>query len=315
MLRHLLRTSDLSPVDLARLLALAAEFKRDPYRVRERLRSETVVLYFNKPSTRTRISFETAVARLGATPIGVGPGDLQLGRGETIEDTARTLSRYARAFVVRTYAHADVERFAAASAIPVVNALTDAHHPCQSLADLLTLREKRGELRGLRVAYVGAGNNVAHSLIEAAALTGMHITVATPANYAPDPTVVAGAERLARATGATLELGSDPIAAVRGADAVYTDTWLSMGDPEAERSARLAALRPYQVDAALLSAAAPGAIFMHCLPQHRGEEVTEEVAAGPRSVVFDQAENRLHTEVAVLSALLDGDLEGSTCSS
>jgi len=311
MLRHLLRTSDLSPADLARLLSLAAAFKREPYRARERLRSETVVLYFNKPSTRTRISFETAVARLGATPIGVGPGDLQLGRGETIEDTARTLSRYARAFVVRTYAHADVERFAEASTIPVVNALTDAHHPCQSLADLLTLRERCGELRKLRVAYVGAGNNVAHSLIEAAALAGMRLAVATPERYAPDPAVVAGAARLGRATGAALELGGDPRAAVRGADAVYTDTWLSMGDPEAERAERLAALRPYQVDAALLSVARPDAIFMHCLPQHRGEEVAADVVDGPRSVVFDQAENRLHTEVAVLSALLDGALEGS----
>lgn len=173
MLHHLLRTSDLSPADLALLLDRADGFKRDPYRARERLRSETVVLYFNKPSTRTRISFETAVARLGGVPIGVGPSDLQLGRGETIEDTARVIGRYARAFVIRTFSHAEVEQFAAASMIPVVNALTNEHHPCQSLADLMTLREKRGDLRTLRVAYVGAGNNVVHSLMEAAALAGM----------------------------------------------------------------------------------------------------------------------------------------------
>ena len=315
MLRHLLRTSDLRPADLERLLSLAAEFKRAPYRARERLRNETIVLYFNKPSTRTRISFETAVARLGGTPIGVGPADLQLGRGETIEDTAGVLSRYARAFVIRTYAHADVERFAAASAIPVVNALTDAHHPCQSLADLLTLRERKGDLAGRKLAYVGAGNNVTHSLLEAAALAGLHLSVATPAEYAPDPAIVARAQELARATGARLEVSVDPRAAVRDADAVYTDAWLSMGDPESERAARLARLAPFQVDARLMSAAHPDAIFMHCLPDHRGEEVSAEVVDGPRSVVFDQAENRLHTAVAVLSALLDGALEGSACGS
>jgi ornithine carbamoyltransferase len=315
VLRHLLRTSDLTPADLERLLALAAAFKTAPYRARERLRNETVVLYFNKPSTRTRISFETAVARLGGTPIGVGPADLQLGRGETIEDTAGVLSRYARAFVIRTFAHADVERFAATSAIPVVNALTDAHHPCQSLADLLTLREKKGELAGRKLAYVGAGNNVTHSLLEAAALAGLRISVATPAEYAPDAAIVSRARELARATGAVIEVGVDPLAAVRDADAVYTDAWLSMGDPDSERAQRLARLGPYQADARLMACARPDAIFMHCLPDHRGEEVTAEVVDGPRSVVFDQAENRLHTAVAVLSALLDSVLEGSACAS
>jgi ornithine carbamoyltransferase len=315
MLRHLLRTSDLGTADLERVLALAAEFKREPYRARERLRNETVVLYFNKPSTRTRISFETAVARLGGTPIGVGPADLQLGRGETIEDTAGVMSRYARAFVIRTYAHADVEHFAGASTIPVVNALTDAHHPCQSLADLLTLREKKGELAGRKLAYVGAGNNVTHSLLEAAALAGLRVSVATPAEYACDPVIVSRAREIADVTGAVIEVGVDPRAAVRDADAVYTDAWLSMGDPESERAQRLARLEPYQVNARLMSGARPDAIFMHCLPDHRGEEVTAEVVDGTHSVVFDQAENRLHTAVAVLSALLDGVLEGSACAS
>jgi len=311
MLRHLLRTSDLTPRDLALLLDRAAAFKRDPYRARDRLRSETVVLYFNKPSTRTRISFETAVVRLGGTPIGVGPNDLQLGRGETIEDTARVVGRYARAFVIRTFSHADVERFAAASAIPVVNALTDAHHPCQSLADLMTLREKRGDLRKLRVAYVGAGNNVVHSLLEAAALAGMQLAVATPERFAPDPAIAANARELARSSGGSIELGDDPEAAVRGADAVYTDAWLSMGDPASERAERLAALARYQVNAALLAHARADALFLHCLPDHRGEEVTAEVADGPHSVIFEQAENRLHTSVALLAALLDGALEGA----
>ncbi len=311
MLRHLLRTSDLTPGDLEHLLALAAAFKSDPQSARTRLHNESVVLYFNKPSTRTRISFETAVARLGGTPIGVGATDLQLGRGETIEDTAAVIGRYARAFVIRTFAHEDVERFARVSTIPVVNALTDAHHPCQSLADLLVLREKTGALAGRKLAYVGAGNNVTHSLLEACALAGVHTAVATPTGYAPDPAIVARARELARESGARIEIGTDPREAVRDADAVYTDTWLSMGDPESERAKRLRALGPYRVDARLMSCARPAAIFMHCLPVHRGEEVDAEVVDGPRSVVFAQAENRLHTAVAVLSALLDGALEGA----
>lgn len=313
MLRHLLRTSDLTAKDLERLLALAAEFKADPQRARSRLRNETVVLYFNKPSTRTRISFETAVTRLGGTPIGVGAADLQLGRGETIEDTAGVMSRYARAFVVRTFAHEDVERFASVSSIPVVNALTDAHHPCQSLADLMILREEKSSLAGRKLAYVGAGNNVTHSLLEAGALAGLRVAVATPAEYAPDPAIVERAREIAGTTGASIEIGVDPREAVRDADAVYTDTWLSMGDPESERAKRLARLAPYRVDTRLMSGARPDAIFMHCLPVHRGEEVSAEVVDGPRSVVFGQAENRLHTAVAVLSALLDGVLEGSAC--
>ena len=302
---HLLRVADLGTADLAHLLALASTFKADPYAHRRFLANDTVVLYFNKPSTRTRISFETAVARLGGIPITIGPGDLQLGRGETIEDTARVVSRYARAFVIRTYADADVARFAAAATIPVINALTDLHHPCQALADLLTLREKRGDLRRLRLAYVGDGNNVAHSLLEAAALAGLSIHVATPSSFAPDPAIVAGARRCARDTGATIEVSEDPVAAVRGADAVYTDVWVSMGDPEDERAQRFAALAPYQVNAALMALAKPDAIFLHCLPDHRGEEVTAEVVDGARSVVFDQAENRLHTAVAILFALVE----------
>jgi ornithine carbamoyltransferase len=308
--KDLLRTADLRPEDVAALLRLAGSYKWRPLRRRTLLANESVVLYFNKPSTRTRISFETAVARLGGTPLAVGPGDLQLGRGETIEDTARTIGLYARAFVIRTFSDDEVRRFAAAAAIPVVNALTDGHHPCQSLADMLTLQEKLGRLPGKRLAYVGDGNNVAHSLIEAAALVGLDVAVATPERYAPDREVLARAREIGAATGARLEVGVDPLEAVRGAHAVYTDVWLSMGHPEAERAERLRALSPYQVNAALLARARPDAIFMHCLPDHRGEEVTADVVDGPRSVVFEQAENRLHVAAAVLEALLCEELAG-----
>jgi ornithine carbamoyltransferase len=303
MPRHLLRTLDLGPAELARLLDLAAHLKAAPLARAELLRNQSVVLYFNKPSTRTRISFETAIARLGGTPIAVGAAELQLGRGETIEDTARTIARYARAFVIRTYSDADVARFAAASAIPVINALTDRHHPCQSLADLMTLRERYGSLRGIRLAYVGDGDNVCHSLIEAAALAGIALTVACPKPYAPAADIVADAQAMARRTGAAIAIGDDPAAAVVGAQAVYTDTWMSMNVPESDRAARLAAFAPFQVNAALMARARSDAIFMHCLPDHRGEEVTAEVVDGPQSVVFDQAENRLHTAAALLAAL------------
>jgi ornithine carbamoyltransferase len=310
VLKDFLRVSALGQEDLRLLLELAESFKRDPYRQRTLLSNDSVVLHFEKPSTRTRLAFETAVARLGGTPIVVGRTELQLGRGETIEDTARVVSRYARAFVIRTYSDLDVRRFAQSATIPVINALTDLHHPCQALADLMTLRERFGALKGLRLAFVGDGNNVAHSLIEAAALAGIHLSVATPASFAPDRDVVANAQTLARASGAFLRLGIDPVEAVDGADAVYTDVWVSMGTPESERAIRLEAFRPYQVNARLMGCAKPGAIFMHCLPDHRGEEVTADVVDGPDSVVFDQAENRLHTSAAILTALMNRQLRG-----
>ena len=311
MTRHLLRTLDLGPADLVRLLDLATHLKANPFARAELLRNQTVVLYFNKPSTRTRISFETAIARLGGAPIAVGAAELQLGRGETIEDTARTISRYARAFVIRTFSDTDVARFAAASSIPVVNALTDRHHPCQSIADLMTLRERRGALEGCRLAYVGDGNNVCHSLIEAAALAGLHLAVACPPGYAPAADIVADAQAVAGGTGARIDIGSDPAAAVAGAEAVYTDVWMSMNVPESERPRRLEAFAAYQVNRALMARARPDAIFMHCLPDHRGEEVSADVVDGPQSVVFDQAENRLHTAAAILCALLQGQMAGA----
>lgn len=309
-MKDLLRTAHLTRQDLAQVLSLAEMFKTEPYSYRDYLHNDTVVLYFNKPSTRTRISFETAVARLGGVPIMVGPTELQLGRGETIEDTARVISRYARAFVIRTYSDADVERFAAASAIPVVNALTDRFHPLQSLADVFTLQARFGAHARCKVAYVGAGNNVAHSLMEAVALAGMNIAVATPEDYPPDDAVVARSVTISEETGGSVTVLRDPREAAEGADAVYTDVWLSMGDSDDERAEHLARLSGYQVNASLMSRAKPSAIFMHCLPDHRGEEVTAEVVDGPQSIVFDQAENRLHTAVAVLFALLEGSLEG-----
>jgi ornithine carbamoyltransferase len=310
-MKDLLRTADLTSADFARLLDLTAEFKASPQQHGTQLANESVVLYFNKPSTRTRISFETAVARLGGVPVSVGANDLQLGRGETIEDTAHVISRFAKAFVIRTFSDDDVRRCAETATIPVINALTDGHHPCQSLADLFTLREKRGDLAGLKLAYVGDGNNVVHSLLEACALTGTHLTVGTPEGFEPDAAVVDGARRIAADTGARIELTHDAAEAAADADALYADVWLSMGDAAEERERRFQALEPYRVDSALMARAKPDAIFLHCLPQHRGEEVTAEVTDGPQSFVFDQAENRLHTAVAILHALLTRSLEGA----
>jgi ornithine carbamoyltransferase len=316
-MKDLLRIRDLTPGDLRHLLERSEQVRGQPSAFRCVLRDRTVVTYFAKPSTRTRLSFAAAIARLGGTPEVVGPAELQLGRGETIEDTAAVISRYAEAFVIRTYADDDVRRFAAAASIPVVNALTDGHHPCQALADLLTLQQRFGRLDGLRLAYVGAGNNVAHSLLEACALAGVDIAVATPAAYPPSPEVVELATSLAAASGSEVHVTDDAVAAVTGANAVYTDVWLSMGDDEDQRAARVATLQPYRVDAALLRAAAADAVFLHCLPAHRGDEVTAEVIDGPRSVVFDQAENRMHTAQALLVALLGGELQGRSpcCSS
>jgi len=302
--KDLLRTGDLDHDDMIRLLELADQFKRDPGLHRDTLQGQIVVLYFAKPSTRTRLSFEAAVVRLGGIPAVVGPDELQLGRGETIEDTARVVSRYAAAFVIRTYADADVRAVASSASIPVVNALTDGHHPCQSLADLMTIRERLHHFVGRKVAYVGDGNNVAHSLLEAAAIVGMDISVATPPGNEPSPEVVQRAMQLAERTGAWIEVSTDPHLAVKDADVVYTDVWLSMGDSDSERAQRQLAFAPFRVTSDLLAEAAPGALFMHCLPAHRGDEVEADVIDGPRSVVFDQAENRVHTIKAVMVATL-----------
>lgn len=308
-LSALLRTSDLTPAHVTALLDLAAAYQQDPLMHHGTLHGQSVVLYFAKPSTRTRFSMETAVHRLGGLPITVSTTDLQLGKGEPLEDTARVTSSYARAFIIRTFSDNDVRRFTAAASIPVINALTDAHHPLQSLADLLTLRDHFGSLKGLRVAYVGDGNNnVAHSLMEAAALMGVDIALASPPSYEPRRDVTAWTRAQTEKSGSTITLTHDPREAVRGAQAVYTDLWVSLGNADHERSARQEALSPYQVDETLMAEAADDAVFMHCLPANRAEEVTAAVIDGPQSIVFTQAANRLPTGQAVLYALVEGIL-------
>jgi len=293
--RHLLRVSDLTAAEIGDLLDLAVAMDADPAGWVDALRGHSVACYFAKPSTRTRVSFAAAAARLGMTAIVLRPDELQLGRGETIADTGRTLSSYCDAIVIRTFAQADVDELAAAASVPVINALTDDHHPCQALADVLTVRQEFGRLEGIRLAYVGDGNNVANSLLEAGARTGLDVVVACPPGYEP---AVAG------------EVVHEPREAVRGAHAVYTDVWVSMGD-EAEQQARDAAFRPYQVDETLLGLARPDAIFLHCLPAHRGQEVTAEVIDGPRSRVWAQAHNRESTEEALLYRLVSSAMSAS----
>lgn len=310
-MKDLLTTADLSADDLAYLLRRSAKFKAKPHGRPNVLAGETVCLYFSKPSTRTRISFETAVARLGGVPIFLNANDLQLGRGETLEDTARVVSRYARAFVIRTFKDEDVARVAAAATIPVINALTDEHHPCQSVADLMTLAEHRGSLARQKIAYLGDGNNVAVSLMQAAALAGTSFAIAAPRGYQIPSALVEGARELAKKSEAVITSTEDPAEALRDADAVYCDVWLSMGHSDAERAQRNAAFSPYQVNAQAMRLAKRDAIFMHCLPAHRGEEVTAEVVDGPQSVIFDQAENRLWTSMAILYGLLENKLQGS----
>lgn len=267
------------------------------------LQGKTVAMIFHKPSTRTRVSFEVGIWQLGGQALYLRADELQLRRGETIADTARVLSRYVEGVVIRTYDHKDVLGFAEYADIPVINALTDLLHPCQALTDVFTILEKKGRLRGLKIAYVGDGNNVAHSLMFACAKLGLWMSVATPPGYEPSKEVADLAEEDSRATGARIEIGNDPVEAVRDADVVYTDVWTSMGQ-EAEGKRRLLAFKDYQVNSALMAHARDDAIFMHDLPAHRGEEVTDEVMDGPNSVVFDQAENRLHVQKAILALLL-----------
>jgi ornithine carbamoyltransferase len=291
---------------LAALLDLSDRMKRDPELGRGALAGGRVALIFHKPSTRTRVSFEAAAWRLGMLPISLRADELQMGRGETIADTARTLSRYVDAIVIRTFSQASVTELAEHATVPVINALTDEHHPCQALADVMTLREEQGALDRLAVAFVGDGDNVCASLIQAAALTGFELRVVTPPGFGPDPAIVDAA----RAAGARIILDTKPHEAIRDVDAVYSDVWTSMGK-EGEQETRRAAFAGFTVDARLMALAGPRAIFLHCLPAHRGEEVTDEVIDGPASRVWPQAENRMHTEAALLYVLLTGDLEGT----
>lgn len=304
-LRHLLSSADLDPDGLERILASAAAM-RDQRRSgdpTQPLAGRQVALLFEKPSLRTRVTFDVGVSALGGHPISLGPDEVGIGRRESATDIGRNLSRWVDAIVLRTFAHATLLELARASSVPVVNALTDHEHPCQALADLLTLKDHLGDLRGKTLAFIGDGNNVCHSLLLTGVLAGMHVRVATPPSYEPDAGVVRQASHVARNTGGNVTVGNDPRAAVRGADAVYTDTWTSMG-AEAEADLRRLRFAGFRVDADLL-ADAPDALVMHCLPAHRGEEISDDVLDGPRSVVLDQAENRLYTQQALLVDLMN----------
>ena len=304
--KDVLRIADLASHEVTQLIALARIVKRKPQSFADAFRQRTLVMLFEKPSLRTRVSFEAGFQRLGGGVSFLDHQSTPLGSRESVEDYAHTLDRYADAIVARVRSHALLARMAECSAVPVINALSDSHHPCQALADMLTLVEHGFDPVHGHLAWIGDGNNVCHSLIEAVAALGGSITVITPASRSPHPDVMRVAQGRAFRTGARIEVAHDP-AAVDGAHAVYTDTWVSMGD-ESEAERQRALLEPFRVDAALMSRAAPGAWFMHCLPAHRGEEVTDEVIDSPASLVFDQAENRMHAQNALLLALLRPDL-------
>ncbi len=300
MTRHFLADDDLTPAEQAEVLALAADFKAKGRFGEKPLAGLSVAVVFEKPSTRTRLSFEVGIAQLGAHPLVLDARSTQLGRGETIEDTARVLSRYVDAVVIRTFGQDRIEALAAASSVPVVNALTDSFHPCQVLADLQTVRERLGTTQGKVLTYLGDGaNNMANSLLVGGAMAGMSVRIGAPAGYQPDEAVV---ER-ARAYGTEVLVTDDPQRAAAGADVLYTDVWVSMG--QADEQQRVADLTPYSVDEEALAAAGPDAVVLHCLPAHRGEEIAAAVIDGPQSAVWDEAENRLHAQKALLVWLLE----------
>lgn len=300
-MKHLISVADLSSEEIWQLLKLAADLK-DEWRSggnKPVLAGKTLGMVFQKPSLRTRVSFETGMSHLGGRALYLSPQEIQLGQRESVADVARVLSRYVDGIMARVFDHADVEALAAYASVPVINGLSDYVHPCQALSDLFTIYERRGGLEGLALTYVGDGNNVVHSLLFAASRVGMEIRVSTPPGFEPDARAVSAA----REAGGRVVLDADPQSAVSGADVIYTDVWTSMGQ-EAEREARLPLFRPYQVNAALVASAKPDAMIMHCLPAHRGEEITDDVIDGPQSIVFDQAENRMHLQKAILVSLM-----------
>ena len=304
MPRHFLRDDDLSPAEQAEVLDLAKAMKADRLGRRPLAGPKTVALLFDKPSLRTRVSFTVGVAELGGQPLEIDTTKTHIGRGETIADIARVLTRQVAAITWRTAGQERIEELAGASTVPVINALTDEFHPCQILADLQTVAGNFGSLAGRTFSYVGDGaNNMANSYLLGAATAGMHVRVAAPHGYQPEPAIVAQAQRIAAATGGSATVGDDPATAAKGADVLATDVWVSMGQQDAPE--RKAALSPYQINAGLVAQAAPDAIVLHCLPAHRGEEITAEVIDGPASLVWDQAENRLHAQKALLVWLLE----------
>jgi ornithine carbamoyltransferase len=303
--RSFLRDDDLSPAELVDVLDLADALKKDRFSRRPLEGPRAVALVFDKPSTRTRVSFSVGVAELGGYPLVIDAQTSQLGRGETIEDSTRVLDRQCAAIVWRTSGQERIEAMASVSAVPVVNALTDSFHPCQLLADLQTVRERHGRLAGLALTYLGDGsNNMAHSYLLAGANAGLHVRIGTPGDYLPDPAVVADAERLAATTGGSVTVTTDPAAAADGADVLATDTWVSMGQ-EAQAGERAHPFEPYALDEKALQRAAPEAIVLHCLPAYRGKEISAAVIDGPASAVWDEAENRLHAQKALLVKLLE----------
>ncbi|HET7236487.1 MAG TPA: ornithine carbamoyltransferase [Actinomycetota bacterium] len=303
MERDFLSVDDLAPEELSSVLDLSAKVKAQPGDYAARMAGRSVAMVFEKPSTRTRVSFEIAIASSGGHPVALSGAELQLGRGETIEDTGRVLSRYVDAIVLRTFEQERLEVLASASTVPVVNALSDFEHPCQCLADLLTVRETKGDLAGLTLTYLGDGNNVTHSLLLGGVKAGMHVRAGTPPGFEPIPQVMHRAAEIAASTGGSATVMPDPVEASRDADVLYTDVWASMGQ-EAEADERALVFPAYALDRGKVEVAKPDAIVMHCLPAHRGQEITDEVIDGPRSVVWDQAENRMHTQKALLLWLL-----------
>ena len=305
MIRHFLRDDDLSPEEQAEVLELAAELKKDPFSRRPLEGPRGVAVIFDKNSTRTRFSFEMGIAQLGGHAVVVDARSTQLGRDETLQDTAKVLSRYVEAIVWRTFGQDRLDAMASTATVPVINALSDEFHPCQVLADLQTIAERKGALHGLRLSYFGDGaNNMAHSLLLGGVTAGIHVTVAAPDGFAPDPTVVATAEQRAQATGASVMVTTDAEAAAASADVLVTDTWTSMGQ-EDDGLDRVMPFRPFQVNPQLVGLADSEAIVLHCLPAHRGDEITDDVMDGPRSAVWDEAENRLHAQKALLVWLLE----------
>jgi ornithine carbamoyltransferase len=313
-MKDLLRTEHLSRADVELLLSTAAEFAENPLRSQTALANKTVAIYMTKPSTRTRLASETAVAHLGGTPIFIRGDELQLGRGETIADTARIISGYCSALIIRTFAQADVDELGANASIPVINALTDVDHPTQLLADWLTIREKFGtDISGRKFVYLGDGNNMSHAWLIMGAIMGAHVVAATPSGkWAPDPVVVAVAKNIASHSGGTVEVSNDPEAAAKDASVLYTDVWMSMGDSESDRAEKVLALSPFAVTENLMKLTAKDSLFMHCLPAHRGEEVEASVIDGPRSVIWREAYHRRTTIQSILYHLVNGDLKGFT---
>jgi ornithine carbamoyltransferase len=302
--KDLLTGMEWSPAQVRELLHLAADVKAHPDRYRGALAGRFLALIFEKPSLRTRVTFEVGISSLGGASVFLDHTETKLGQRESIPDVAKNLERWVQGIVARTFTQESIDALAENASIPVINALSDRYHPCQALSDFLTLEERFGSLRGLKLAYVGDGNNVCHSLLSIGARVGVHVRIATPAGYNPDPAVVSEAKRTARETRGKIELCTSPEEAVADAQAIYTDVWTSMGQEE-EVETREAAFAAYQVNEALFAQAAPDAVFMHCLPAHRGSEVSKEVIDSPRSIVFDQAENRLHMQKAILLTLLN----------